>query len=58
MTISTDLSGEIRLSIVIAVFNEENNLSALIGEINSVCDARGWSNRRQSWTGRRLPLLC
>jgi glycosyltransferase involved in cell wall biosynthesis len=41
MTSST-ASGEIRLSIVIAVFNEEDNLSSLIGEINSVCDARGW----------------
>src|SRR3981189_319091 len=36
------MSGEIRLSIIIAVFNEENNLSALIDEINSVCDARRW----------------
>ena len=42
MTSATDLSGEIRLSVVIAVFNEENNLSALIDEINGVCDARGW----------------
>src|SRR3954453_13856644 len=42
MTSSVDLSRDLRLSIVIAVFNEENNLSALIGEINSVCDARGW----------------
>ncbi|MFX8024392.1 glycosyltransferase, partial [Acinetobacter baumannii] len=29
-------------SIVIAVFNEENNLSALVDEINAVCDERGW----------------
>jgi glycosyltransferase involved in cell wall biosynthesis len=42
MTSSVDVSGEPRLSIVIAVFNEENNLSALIDEINSVCDARRW----------------
>lgn len=42
MTSSVDVSGELRLSIVIAVFNEENNLSALIDEINSVCDARRW----------------
>jgi glycosyltransferase involved in cell wall biosynthesis len=42
MTGNSDLSGEIQLSIVIAVFNEEDNLAALIGEINSVCDARGW----------------
>jgi len=42
MTSSIDVSGELRLSIVIAVFNEEHNLAALIDEINSVCDARGW----------------
>src|SRR5665213_2293201 len=42
MTASTDASGEIRLSIVIAVFNEQDNLSSLIGEINGVCDTRGW----------------
>ena len=42
MTSATDLSGEIRLSVVIAVFNEQDNLSALIDEINGVCDARGW----------------
>jgi glycosyltransferase involved in cell wall biosynthesis len=43
MTGNSDLSGEIQLSIVIAVFNEEDNLAALIGEINSVCDAGGWN---------------
>jgi glycosyltransferase involved in cell wall biosynthesis len=44
MTINTDLSDEIRLSIVIAVFNEENNLPALIDEINGVCDGCGWKH--------------
>src|SRR4051794_5575654 len=39
---SVEVSGELRLSIVIAVFNEEHNLAALIDEINSVCDARGF----------------
>ena len=43
MTSATDLSDEIRLSVVIAVFNEQDNLSALIDEINSVCDARSWT---------------
>jgi glycosyltransferase involved in cell wall biosynthesis len=39
---SSDVSGELRLSIVIAVFNEENSLAELIGEINGVCDAHRW----------------
>jgi glycosyltransferase involved in cell wall biosynthesis len=42
MTSSIDMSGEPRLSIVIAVFNEESNLAVLIDEINHVCDARRW----------------
>ena len=42
MTNSVVWSGDVRLSIVIAVLNEENNLAALINEINGVCDARGW----------------
>jgi glycosyltransferase involved in cell wall biosynthesis len=42
MTRGTDASGETRLSIVIPVFNEKDNLSALIDEINGVCDASGW----------------
>ncbi len=42
MTSSVGVSVEPRLSVVIAVFNEENNLSALIDEINAVCDARRW----------------
>jgi glycosyltransferase involved in cell wall biosynthesis len=42
MTRRTDASGETKLSIVIPVFNEKGNLSALIDEVNSVCDASGW----------------
>ncbi|KRQ10134.1 glycosyltransferase family 2 protein [Bradyrhizobium manausense] len=42
MTSSVDGSVEPRLSVVIAAFNEENNLSALVDEINAVCDERGW----------------
>jgi glycosyltransferase involved in cell wall biosynthesis len=43
MTSGVDVSGELRLSIVIAVLNEESNLAALIDEINSVCDAHRWA---------------
>jgi glycosyltransferase involved in cell wall biosynthesis len=39
---TSSVSAEPRLSVVIAVFNEENNLAALIHEIDAVCDARRW----------------
>lgn len=42
MTGSPSVSGDVRLSIVIAVYNEEESLAALIEEINGVCDARSW----------------
>ncbi len=42
MTSDFDISSELRLSIVIAVFNEEGNLASLIDEINKVCSARRW----------------
>jgi glycosyltransferase involved in cell wall biosynthesis len=42
MASSVDVAGELRLSIVIAVFNEENSLAELIDEINGVCDVHHW----------------
>lgn len=42
MTSSVGVQVEPRISIVIAIFDEENNLSALINEINGVCDRSGW----------------
>ena len=43
MTPHSGAADEVRLSIVIAAFNEKDSISPLIDEVNEVCDAFRWS---------------